>query len=460
MYDTTEINDILTKAKNLNIPSDVTELIADIDSIKQKDIEQDSTMATTNQKLQDVTTKCLYLGKTYGTSEKYVTATDKLTAYKDGVTVTIVPHVDSGDNPTLNINELGETPLLDLDERPVDLKANKPYTFVRVGTSFFISSGGNKKWNIPNIKIANSGYGNTSDIHYNLLKQFHITNDVYDRDLNFIKTVHFPCLKDSNNSITIKRGDIWTRINSAYAVAIREVGCYTFDCKSDTETYIKQGSILDCGVAGGQPTGWILCEDDIHAYVGFEYNQMYSVIKLNLDTYNVVERLTFRTDQQQKNIIGKYFFSLKNVNDTTFYYDILGVVNNTLVVINSVSFPRAINGFNYNLDRALIDRNKLYVPYRDTWRLRLIAVFDINTSQQLGMIELTNANGYNVFNIKDGLGVIIEYRSLRIVDGNLNNIYETQIIVSNCNDIYISDNLIIPKNEMTSDLQLLYRLVK
>gem|GEM_PF-4614939 len=93
----------------------------------------------------DITTKCLYLGTTSGTSTAYTSTTDKLTGYKDGDTVTIVPHVDSGTNPTLNINNLGALPLVDSDSNPVQLKVNKPYTFVRVGSYFFIRGGGGGK---------------------------------------------------------------------------------------------------------------------------------------------------------------------------------------------------------------------------------------------------------------------------------------------------------------------------
>jgi hypothetical protein len=101
----------------------------------------DEKFGEVDEHLGDIATKCLYVGITSGTSTAYTSTTDKLNTYNDGDTVTIVPHVDSGTNPTLNINNLGALPLLDSDGDPVSLKADKPYTFVRVGNNFFLRGG-------------------------------------------------------------------------------------------------------------------------------------------------------------------------------------------------------------------------------------------------------------------------------------------------------------------------------
>ena len=74
-----------------------------------------------------------------------ITLTPALTAYADGLPITIIPNVDCGASPTLNINGLGATPLLDSDGVALTdgaMKANKPYSFVRVGSNFFIRSSG------------------------------------------------------------------------------------------------------------------------------------------------------------------------------------------------------------------------------------------------------------------------------------------------------------------------------
>jgi hypothetical protein len=74
-----------------------------------------------------------------------VTLTPTLTAYVDGLPITIIPNVDCGESPTLNICGLGATPLLDAEGVALTagaMKANKPYSFVRVGSNFFIRSPG------------------------------------------------------------------------------------------------------------------------------------------------------------------------------------------------------------------------------------------------------------------------------------------------------------------------------
>ncbi len=83
------------------------------------------------------------------TSTEYkVTLSPPLTAYEDGLPITIIPNVDCGASPKLNICGLGATPLLDADGVALTegaMKANKPYSFVRVGSNFFIRSGSGGK---------------------------------------------------------------------------------------------------------------------------------------------------------------------------------------------------------------------------------------------------------------------------------------------------------------------------
>ncbi len=83
------------------------------------------------------------------TSTEYkVTLNPLLIAYEDGLPITIIPNVDCAESPTLNICGLGATPLLDAEGVAVTagaMKANKPYSFVRVGSNFFIRSGSGGK---------------------------------------------------------------------------------------------------------------------------------------------------------------------------------------------------------------------------------------------------------------------------------------------------------------------------
>lgn len=91
----------------------------------------------------------------------YATTTGTATAYtatldpapeniEEGFAITIVPHIDCGDSPTLNVNGKGATPLRSNDGEQFaagDLLAGVPYNFRRVGANFTASSGGGVKIN-------------------------------------------------------------------------------------------------------------------------------------------------------------------------------------------------------------------------------------------------------------------------------------------------------------------------
>lgn len=82
---------------------------------------------------------------TTGTSTAYTVTLDPAPeAYSDGMQITIVPHIDCGIAPTLNINGLGALTILQQDGSSIPtagIKANSPLSLVRVGSNFFIRSG-------------------------------------------------------------------------------------------------------------------------------------------------------------------------------------------------------------------------------------------------------------------------------------------------------------------------------
>ncbi|OPX43837.1 hypothetical protein CLHUN_23180 [Ruminiclostridium hungatei] len=84
-------------------------------------------------------------GVTGGTLTAYIlTLTPAPTVYIDGQQFTILPHIDCGTTPSLNINGLGALTILKQDGSAVaagDIKANKPLALVRVGSNFFMRSG-------------------------------------------------------------------------------------------------------------------------------------------------------------------------------------------------------------------------------------------------------------------------------------------------------------------------------
>lgn len=105
-------------------------------------------------------------GKTAGTATAYtLTLNPAPTAYVDGMNITIVPHVDCGANPTLKINSLTALTILRQDGTALkagDMKANKPYSLVRVGSNFFIRSGG-IGGNIKSIQRGEVAYSSLAD---------------------------------------------------------------------------------------------------------------------------------------------------------------------------------------------------------------------------------------------------------------------------------------------------------
>lgn len=82
---------------------------------------------------------------TGGTSTAYTVTLDPIpTSLPEGFGITIVPHVDCGDGPTLNVNGIGAVALK--DQKGASLTAGKmtigkPYTFRKVGTDFLADSG-------------------------------------------------------------------------------------------------------------------------------------------------------------------------------------------------------------------------------------------------------------------------------------------------------------------------------
>ncbi|KAA8750133.1 hypothetical protein [Paenibacillus sp. UASWS1643] len=83
---------------------------------------------------------------TAGTSSAYVVTLNPAPgSLPDGFGITLVPHVASATNPTVNINGLGAVSLKKQDGTAYgsgDLLVGKPYTFRKVGSDFLADSGG------------------------------------------------------------------------------------------------------------------------------------------------------------------------------------------------------------------------------------------------------------------------------------------------------------------------------
>lgn len=111
--------------------------------------------------------RCPAYGTTAGTSTAYtVSTTPAPSSYVDGMQITIVPNVDCGLNPTLNWNGLGALTIVNQNGSsvyPLDIKAGKPITLVRIGINFFIRNVGG------NIRSIQTGIANlTTQTTYNI----------------------------------------------------------------------------------------------------------------------------------------------------------------------------------------------------------------------------------------------------------------------------------------------------
>lgn len=89
----------------------------------------------------------VYIPTITGTSTAYLgSVANGQTAYVDGQLFTIIPNVDCGNSPTFNFNNIGALTIVKQDGSAVsagDIKAGKPLSLVRVGSSFFIRNGSN-----------------------------------------------------------------------------------------------------------------------------------------------------------------------------------------------------------------------------------------------------------------------------------------------------------------------------
>ncbi|MNO78989.1 hypothetical protein D3C76_701450 [compost metagenome] len=89
---------------------------------------------------------------TSGSNVEYtVSLSPSPTNIPEGFGITIVPHVDSGENPTLKIGSLVSIPLLkqtDNGKSPITIKSGKVYTFRKVGTDFLVVNGSEEVKNL------------------------------------------------------------------------------------------------------------------------------------------------------------------------------------------------------------------------------------------------------------------------------------------------------------------------
>jgi len=120
------------------------EMTTDVNNIKTN--KADKTDLNTKVNNTDYSKLHVYVPTITGSSTAYVGSVDNgQTTYVDGQPFTIIPNVDCGNAPTFNFNNIGALTIVKQDGSAVstgDIKANKPLSLVRVGSSFFIRSSG------------------------------------------------------------------------------------------------------------------------------------------------------------------------------------------------------------------------------------------------------------------------------------------------------------------------------
>lgn len=180
---------------------------------------------------------------TNGSSTAYTCTIANITSYSDGLEVTILPHIDCGASPKLNINNLGALSIKNSSGELLkagDIKANIPLSLVRVGSYFFIRGG------------SGGGDSNTS------LNLFVQTTTPSAKDGLWIKSssakveniIHKSSISDEgsvvNLDFTADGTIIFCEYYNGYIVCVEyDKGIYKYDINTHTMTKLCASSYID-----------------------------------------------------------------------------------------------------------------------------------------------------------------------------------------------------------------------
>jgi N-acetylneuraminic acid mutarotase len=202
---------------------------------------------------------------TTGTSTAYtITLNPAPVAYVDGMQITILPHVDCGANPTLKVNGLGASTILNQDGTTInagDMKANIPYSFVRVGSSFFIRSAGKTSFdrlftvnpwkyvgaNVPNARACGTAQSYNNKIYYiggNISGTTSALMDIYDIATNtWASGVSMPVALDMPTS-QIYNGKIYV-FGTATNIYIYDIATNTWSVGASANGYSRNEAVSE-----------------------------------------------------------------------------------------------------------------------------------------------------------------------------------------------------------------------
>lgn len=211
---------------------------------------------------------------TSGTSTAYIVTLDPApTSISVGFGITIVPHVDCGASPTLNINGFGAKVLK--DQKGVaftagKLTAGKPYTFRLVGTDF----------------LADSGSGGGGDINGQIEKTLSYGESISAQDPIYTQVNLRTFQSKLPNPATLPSNycsDVTYSKDGVYAAVAQGVSPFVSIYKRSSNTYTKLAnpSVLPTGAA----TQVAFSPDGTYLAVAHESSPYLTIYKRNGDTF-------------------------------------------------------------------------------------------------------------------------------------------------------------------------------
>lgn len=136
-----KISELDSKINDMKVSEFKTDVLKKFEEVDGRTSTLEKSMFTVAGNVVDLQTNNAF-AVTRGTSTAYtVTLNPAPVAYKDGMQITIVPHINSLSNPTLSVNGLNPLLIVDDNLQPVTLKKDIPVSLVRVGNYFFTRKG-------------------------------------------------------------------------------------------------------------------------------------------------------------------------------------------------------------------------------------------------------------------------------------------------------------------------------
>lgn len=366
--------------QNFNDNSDIIdhELKAHATSLsdmKQQQTTNTDNIATNTSNITGLKKKKIYCGNvdatSTSTSYKASSGISGL-AYEDGMEITFIPNIDSGLNPTFQMDSLTSYPILDhkgIAPTLAKIKANVPITIVRVGSNFFIRGGGDydvgDAIDYQKLQLISSdvvGVSTTNSL--TLGASDSATCIVLDKDENFIYTLGNTTIrKISLATLTVVWTVTGTFTGNTLVVGVDGVyyGSQPFGTKL-TKLNLSTGAVL-----------WTLTETTGSFSLDYDANILYKALdtsmkKVNTSTGASTVLFTIKSVTDGMYFDGQYFYV--NGGSTLYKYNITGTLIWTSQSIGSSVEKFVVkDGYTYVAGTSAIvkvDNSNGYVIYRSS----------------------------------------------------------------------------------------------